>query len=691
MPMRSLLDTLVADLGPAPTAPPEPRVLEGRAGRRADPFWYLRDPQDPRTQAAIEAERAWFGALAARLQPRADAIEATIRSRIVEPDESFPVRRGAWRYITRIEPDLDYPVHWREPAGGGPRELVLDENAWAKGTSHFALAGLVVGDDDETVVIGVDEDGSEQIRLVVGTLAGGTIERREELYPTGYGFVLSNDARVLLYTRPDETLRPASVWAHRLGDDPANDIEILAEPDGRFFLDVGRTKDRTWLTIQAESKRTSQWWLLDATDPFASAPVAFAPREEGRLYQLDHGPHGFVVLESRNDEEFTLWLQADRAASPEQLIVTDKDEILEGFEVTRHGLALQTRRSASLVVSFLPWGAQPAERRLLVDPSEPRTAALVANLELDQDEVFFETTSLVEPATVWSFDPRTGELREVWRQRLGAGVDLAAYVTERRWIPARDGERIPVTIARRRDAPNRAPALVYAYGAYEEAMDPTFSVSRLSLLDAGVAFVIAHVRGGGELGRRWYEAGRLASKERTITDLLDAVEALTASGTIRPAGVALRGASAGGIPIAGALNAHPERFAAAVLEVPFVDCLSTMSDPSLPLTVTEWEEWGNPLESDEIAAAMARWSPYDNLRTAPYPPIFATTGLNDVRVGFYEPLKYVAKLRLLNPDARVWLRIDEEQGHLGPTKRKEAWRDEALVLAFITAALEQAP
>lgn len=688
--MRTMLDALTRDLV-LPSAPdPEPRTLRGRAGTRIDPYWYLRSIDDPRTQHVIATARDGFAALAERLAPAATRIEQTIRSRVVEPDESYPVRRGSWRYLSRIEPDLDYPVHYREPAAGGPRELVLDENAWARDHAYFALAGLLVGDDEHTVVIGVDTDGSEQLRLVVGRLEAGTITRAEELHPTGYGFVLSNDSRTLLYTRPDETLRPASVWAHRIGSDPSDDVLVLEEPDAHYFLDVGRTKDRSFLTIQAESKRTSQWWLLDATDPLATTPRPFAPREEGRLYQLDRGPDGFYLIESRDDAEFRLLRTSDPDQPLAEVDLLEDGEILEGFEITRHGLAIQTRRRASLVVSFLPWGAPPSERRLLVDPEQPSTAALVGNLDLDDDEVRFETVSLVEPATIWSYAPTTQTTSQRWRQRVGGDVNLDDYETRRLWLAADDGALIPVTIARHRTAPTPGPTLVYAYGAYEEAIDPTFSISRLSLLDAGITFAIAHVRGGGELGRSWYDAGRLEHKERTVQDLLDVVDGLVAQGIADPTAIAIRGASAGGITIGAALNRAPERFAAAVLEVPFVDCLTTMSDPSLPLTVTEWEEWGNPLESDVIAEAMARWSPYDNLHEAAYPPILVTTGLNDVRVGFFEPLKYVAKLRLVNPGARVWIRIDDEQGHLGPTKRKDAWRDEAQVLAFLQAALTPA-
>jgi oligopeptidase B len=675
-----------------PSAPtPDPLVLEGRAGRRVDPYWYLRELEDPRTQAAIRAEEQGFARLAERLAPLAEPIEATIRARVVEPDESFPVRRGRWRYLTRIEPDLEYPIHLREPVDGGPRELVLDENAWAAGFEHFALAGILIGDDDTTVVVGTDTTGAEQLRLTVGTLKDGVLTPQEVIEPTGYGFVLSNDARWLLYTRLDETLRPASVWAHRVGGDPAEDILLLEEPDGRFFLDVARTKDRAYLAIQAESKQTSQWWLLDPTDPLAAPPRPWAPREEGLLYQLDHGPRGFVVIQSRAEEEFTLWTRRDLDAKLVRLEVLEPGEVLDGFEITRHGLALQTRREASLVASFLPWGAPPQARILLSDPSQPQTTVFVGNLDLDQDEVLYETVSLVEPATITAFDPRTGARREVWRQRVGNDVDPATYITWRIWVEARDGERVPVTLARRRDVELPAPTLLYAYGAYEEPIDPSFSVSRLSLLDAGVVFAIVHVRGGGELGRRWHDAGRLRAKERSILDLLDATHALVAANVADATAIGLRGASAGGIVVGGALNAEPSTYRAAVLEVPFVDCLSTMSDPTLPLTVTEWEEWGNPLDSDEDAKAMAHWSPYDNIREGvSYPAMLVTTALNDVRVGFFEPLKYVSKLRLLSPATPVWLRIEDTQGHLGPTRRKQAWWDESIVVAFLIAALGRA-
>ncbi len=666
--------------------PPEPPELEAvvtttLAGRQEDPFYQLRDLEDPRTRKYLDDEIQYSNIVLENLRQPANQIAAEIRRRVPEPDESFPLKRGSYSYVTRIEPHLDYPVMVRRQPGV-PEQLVVDENRLAGNSRYFAMSGVAVADNETTIAFGIDRDGSERYTLTVAEIGtSGPIEH-ERIFPTTYGFVFSNDSQHLFYTVPDETMRPASVMRHRVGTDPATDVCIFAEADARYFLDVGRTKDRRFLTLTAESKRTSECWLIDGEAPEGD-PWCFARRIEGLQYQLDHGDDGFVIMANPGGGDFSLFTAADAGASWKPLPILSEAEILEAFELFGAGMALQTRISGVPKVS---WMRRGEERIALGNPDSAEGEYLAGNLEYASAEITYEVTSLSVPARVYGYSIPSGSRTLLWQQRVGEPFDSDDYESQRTFGTAADGTAIPISIVKRKDLPLPAPTLVYAYGAYEEPVDPAFSISRLSLLDRGFAFAVAHVRGGGEFGRRWYDQGRQLSKLNSITDLLACVDRLEEMRLADPGKIALRGASAGGLTVGAAMNASPTRFSAAVLEVPFVDCLTTMLDPSLPLTITEWEEWGNPAESEEVAKLIASYAPYNNLkRGVAYPDLFLTTGLNDSRVGFWEPLKLLAKLRSIEPRARALLKVQDEGGHLGPTKRVEEWEEEAQLIAFLVS------
>ncbi len=666
-----------------PPAPPdlEPTTVASPAGEHEDPFYNLRDLDEPQSRKYLDDEIRYANRVLGNLRQQTGQIASEIRGRVPEPDESFPLKRGTYSYVTRIEPHLDYPVMVRRRAGG-PDELVVDENKLAGASRYFAMSGLAVADDESTIAFGIDRDGSERYTLTVGTVGPHGPVEREQIFPTTYGFVFSNDSRHLIYTVPDETMRPASVMRHRVGTDPSEDVRIFTEPDARYFLDVGRTKGRRYLTIASESKNTSECWLIDG-EAAETEPWCFARRVDGLQYQLDHGDNGFVIMANPGGGDFSLFAARTAGESWEPLPVLAEGEVLEAFELFSSGMALQTRVSGIPKVAWLPAGGN---RIALGDPVSAEGEYLVGNLEYGAEEVDYEVTSLSQPARVFAYSIPSGSREPLWQQRVGEPFDPTAYESQRSFATAADGTAIPISIVKRRDLPLPAPTVIYAYGAYEEPVDPAFSISRLSLLDRGFVFAIAHVRGGGEFGRRWYDQGRRLSKLNSITDLLACVGQLEKSGLAAPGKISLRGASAGGLTVGAAINAMPDRFRSAVLEVPFVDCLTTMLDPSLPLTITEWEEWGNPAESEEVARLIASYAPYDNLKEGiAYPDLFLTTGLNDSRVGFWEPLKLLARLRSMNPRARAFLKVQDEGGHLGPTKRVEAWEEEAQVYAFLIA------
>ncbi len=685
--MPYLSQLLFARSTPLPSLPSQlGHTLTGRSITREDPFYYLRDLTNPATSEYLQQERNFMGRLEGTLEEMRDELVAEFRTRIPEPDESYPTRRGSYEYFSRIEPDLDYPIHLRRKIGGTEVETVLDENAVAQNHDFLGISGIAIADDEHTIAYGVDFSGDERYLLRIGHLVDGVVTIDEEIPSTSYGFVFSNDARQLLYTRPDDTLRPAVVLAHSLGSDHSSDVVLMDEKDQRFYLDVGRTKDRNLLVISASSAITSEYWLLPSSGELG-APICFRPREQGLEYHLDHINGSFYLMAAHDGEEYRLFTVQDRLAPWEPFFELPNDDRLEGFEVTPLGIVLQLRsvdRTKLTYVAFEQVG-EPAGVEISGDDAAV-TSVLLGNAEPTATTIRIEETSLAMPATLIEIDLTTLERTILWQQRVLGGVDTTNYLTMRGYAPSDDGTLIPVTLVHRRDLTLPAPTLLYSYGAYGEPIDPGFSTMRLSLLDRGFVYAIAHVRGGGELGRQWHDLGRLEHKPQGFQDLRSAADWLVDNNISNPSLICLRGASAGGLMVAATLNLDPSRFRAAVLEVPFVDCLTTISDPDLPLTITEWEEWGNPIESDIIESLMASYSPYDNLKAERYPDLLVTTGLNDSRVSYWEPAKYVAKLRLLSPLTNVALKIENEAGHMGASKRTEVYQNEALVEAFLLAA-----
>jgi len=670
--------------------PPVPRgldqTLKGATITRRDPFYGLRDLTNPVTGDYLQRERDFMDRLTGTLRATRDELVREYRSRIPEPDESYPTRRGGYEYFTRIEPDLDYPIHLRRRIGETEIETVLDENVIAEGHDFLGISGIAIGDDDHTIAYGVDFSGEERYVLRVGRLEAGVITITEEIPSTSYGFVFTNDHQQLLYTRPDDAMRPDTVLVHTLGTDPGEDRVLMHESDQRFYLDVGRTKDRTLLVITSSSAITSEYWLMPATGSLGE-PVCFRPREQGLEYHLDHINDSFYVMAAREGEEYRLYSAVDPKSPWELFADLPPTDRLESFELTTLGLVTQLRSEDRTKLTFLPFEGDHNTDGIELSTDDPAiTTILLGNPEPSASTIRIEETSLGLPATLIEIDLATLERSTLWQQRVLGGVEPGNYVTYRGYTTASDGVSVPVTVVHRKDLALPAPTLVYSYGAYGEPIDPTFSTMRTSLLDRGFVYAIAHVRGGGELGRQWHDQGRLEHKPQGFHDLLSACDWLTSRGVADGDLVCLRGASAGGLMVGATLNLDPDRFRAAVLEVPFVDCLTTISDPDLPLTITEWEEWGNPLESTMIEELMASYSPYDNLQATRYPDLLVTTGLNDSRVSYWEPTKYVAKLRSISPETNVALKVEEDAGHMGASKRTQVYENEALVQAFLLAA-----
>ncbi len=709
----------VVDPSSPPVAERRPVSLEAHGDVRQDDWYWLRDREDPAVIAHLEAENAWTAAAMAATEPLQEALYAEMVSRIQETDLSVPVRKGPWRYYSRSVEGSSYGIHCRRPADGpdDAEQVLLDENLLAEGHDYFALGTFAVSPDHRWLVYSTDVTGGERHTMRFRDLSTGR-ESAESIEDTSYGSAWANDNATVFYVRVDEAMRPYQLWRHVVGADPAGDVLVLEEPDDHFYLGVGRTKDDRFVLCGLDSKITSEVRVLDADDPTGTFAVV-EPRREGVEYSVDHDrgdpatgrPARFLVVTNDGAEDFRLMEAPEGAPSRDhwtEVIGPRPGVRLDAVDPFATHLAVYEREGGETrmrVVDHATGVSTP-----VAQPESPSTIWGESNPEYDSTVLRYGYTSLATPRSVYDLDLSDGSLTLLKRQPVLGDFDPARYRTTRRWAVAPDGTEVPISLVHRPDLVPEpgdpagrggsgedgggAPCLLYGYGSYEASMDPTFSSLRLSLLDRGFVFAIAHVRGGGELGRHWYEEGKFAAKPNTFTDFVACARHLVDDGWTSPDRLVARGGSAGGLLMGAVANLAPDLFRAIVAEVPFVDCLTTILDESLPLTVLEWEEWGNPVEDPAIYAVMKSYSPYDNVastgadgRPVRYPDILATAGLSDPRVGFWEPAKWVAKLRTANPENRVLLKTEMGAGHGGPSGRYDAWKDEAFVYAFVLDAL----
>lgn len=682
-----------------------------------DPYAWLIDGDDPEVISHLETENTWTESVTEHLAPLRSKVFEEIRRRTQETDLSVPVRDGRWWYLVRTEAGRSYPIHCRRPddgTGEAPagddslEQVILDPNDLAGEGEYLGLGILDVSPDGNRLAYAVDRTGDErhQLRFRDLTTLGGAADSDpagstggvgEAIEGVAYGFAWAADSETCWYTVQDDASRPHRVLRHRIGTDPSDDVEVFREDDERFHVSVGPSRSGAIAVISSGSAITSESWLLDCHDPDRDPQVVVA-REHGVEYSVAHHDRGLYVTSNHGGAaDFAVW-RADLSgttAAPreawEPVVPHSPGTRLDGVEAFAGHLVLHGRSEAATAM----WLLDPltGDRTRVEGDEEVATFSGSANPEYATTRYRFSYQSLTTPASVYELDVPSGHRTLLKQQPVLDGFDRSRYGSERLWATAGDGTLVPVSVVWRRDlvdASRPAPCLLYGYGAYEASMDPWFSIARLSLLDRGVVFAIAHVRGGGELGRRWYEDGKFGSKASSFSDLVACGRLLVESGRTSPDRLAIRGGSAGGLLVGAALNLAPELFRVVVAEVPFVDPLNTLLDPSLPLTVIEWEEWGDPLHDPEAYGWIAGYSPYENIRpaaSATYPAVLATAGLHDPRVGFHEPTKWVAALRDAGHgtgvDRPVVLKVEMGAGHGGPTGRYDAWRDEAFVLAFV--------
>ena len=710
----------------APVAASRPTERTFHGHTVVDEYEWLRAKEDPEVLAHLEAENAWTDTRLAHTAALQERIVGEIRRHTAEDDASVPVRLRGWWYFSRIAAGQEYRSHHRAPVETGPdggaieltaervaaatplpcEQLLVDENALAEGRDFLEVTGRVVSPDDRFVLFGVDERGDERYALRVVEIASGRVV--DESVPDAVGgLAWSADGRSFTYLRADDAWRPHQLLRHDVGADATGDTLLVQEDDETYWTDVWGSRDGRWIVVHSASKNVVEVRLLDAADLDAPARVVL-PRAAGVDYLVEPAGDHLLVVHDRDSVDYALaWAPLDAPGRWTQILAAEPGGRLLDVVALAGGAVVECRRDGFADVLALPRLDAPggvaeagatgvcAEAgpiygapRTLVLPGDVRTVVTGPMPDRDATEIRVVLTSLLTPPTTLAWDGadavRTLHIAPV------PGYDAARYVEGRTWATATDGTRVPVTYMHRADVAldGGAPGYLYGYGSYEASVDPAFRAVRLPLLDRGVVMAFAHVRGGGEMGRSWYEQGKELTKRNTFTDFLAAAEHLVAEGFVDGERLVAEGGSAGGLLIGAAINLDPGRFRAVHAAVPFVDALTTMLMPELPLTAGEWEEWGNPIASPEVYEYMASYAPYENIATgAPYPAILATTSLNDTRVFYVEPAKWVARLRervTNDPVGRpILLRTEMVAGHGGRTGRYAMWADRARELAFL--------
>ena len=674
-------------LATPPVAAKKPHSYTHHGITVSDDYAWLRDPgypevTDKEVLAHLAAENSWFEARMGSRAGRIDALFKEMRARIKEADKSVPQKDGDYLYWIEFEEGAEYKKWWRRPVAGGPDELILDEVALAEGHEYFRLGAISVSQDGRLLAWSVDDNGSERFTARIKDLASGEV-LADEIPGTLSGLVWVAGDKGLVYSLANEQWRTDNARLHWLGRPLAEDVELCHEDDEGFRVSAALSANEEWLIVSTGDHETSEVRLIPAADPLAK-PLLVREREKGVEYDVDL--HGQTLFVHTNDNHENFRLAKAPLSSPadwETVIAGSDAFYLTGFELFRDFYVIEGRR-AGLDSVELRWYDDPARIEPIVFPEASYVAGLGDNPEWAVSTLRLSYESMVSPASVLDYDVATRSLTTLKVQEIPSGYDASLYTTERLEITARDGTRVPVSVVYSKDRTPGGPLHLYGYGAYGIAIEPGFSTTRLSLVDRGFAYAIAHIRGGDDLGRAWYKAGKLEARTNTFNDFVDVAKGLIERGYTAAGRVSISGGSAGGELMGAVINSDPGLWGAVVAHVPFVDVLATMLDPSLPLTPGEWPEWGNPIEDKAAFELIRSYSPYDQIKAQAYPPLLVTAGLNDPRVTYWEPAKWVAKLReLKTDDNELLLKTNMGAGHGGKSGRFESLKETAEEFAFI--------
>lgn len=670
-----------------PVAAVKAKQLEKHGDIRIDNYYWLNERENPEVIDYLNKENEYYQKSTAHTKQFQEDLFQEMKGRIKEDDSSVPYLYNGYWYITRYETGKDYPIHTRRKGTmDAPEEILFDCNEMAKGHSYFNLGGLNISEDNVWAAFGVDTVSRRQYTIQVKNLQTGEILPFKIENTTG-GSTWAGDNKTLFYTRKDEvTLRSDKIYKHKLGEDPSNDALIYHEKDDTYNTFIYKEKSRKYLVIGSSSTLTSEYRILDAKKPDGEFKI-FQKRTRGLEYGISHyGDKWYIVTNKDKATNFKLMTTPEGKTEKENwtdLIAHRNDVLLEDIDIFKDYLVISERSNGLNKIRIRPW---KGEEYYLPFDIETYTAATSTNPDFDTNILRYSYQSMATPSSVIDFNMKTKEKKVLKEQEvLGGKFDKNNYVEERIWATAQDGTKVPISIVYRKgikkDGSN--PFLLYAYGSYGYSMDPYFSSIRLSLLDRGFVYGIAHIRGGEDLGREWYDNGKLLKKKNTFTDFIDCSKYVIAQGYTSPQHLYAQGGSAGGLLMGAIVNMAPELYHGVIAQVPFVDVVTTMLDDSIPLTTGEYDEWGNPNEK-EYYDYMKSYSPYDNVTAQVYPNMLVTTGLHDSQVQYWEPAKWVALLRATKKgNNQLYLDTNMEAGHGGASGRFEALREDAKEFSFL--------
>jgi len=685
-PVQAQKDTMTDPIKP-PVAEQRPYDYTRHGVTIQDPYFWLKDQSYPEVNDIdvldyVKAENAYFEA---QMKPRAALVETIfqeMKGRIKEDDSSVPQKDGDWLYWFAYQTGAEYPVHYRRAVAGGVDEILFDEPKEAEGKEYFRLGILDISPDDTLMAYGADDNGSERYTLKIRELATG---RELETISTQVNgdVVWAADSKSLVYTEVNEQWRAYKILHHVIGTDPKTDRILYEEQDIGFQVGIDETQDRQWIVLATGDNQTSEVRLVPASNPLAE-PILILPRKVKHEYSVDSANGKLWILTNDEHVNFRL-VEADPAApSKWTTVIPGSDSVyLTGFAAFKKHLIVSERVEGLDQVVLRTYDGQ--ESRVPFQEAS-YSAGLSSNPEYDPDVYRLSYSSMVTPRTTYEYDPATGGLTTLKVQEIPSGYDPGLYETERLMITARDGAKVPVSVVYKKGfrKDGNGKLFLYAYGAYGYAIAPGFSTGRLSLLDRGYAFAIAHIRGGDDLGYNWYLQGKAEARWNTFHDFVDVAKGLVAADFTKAGNIAINGGSAGGELMGVVANTDPDLWGAVVADVPFVDVLGTMLDESLPLTPGEWPEWGNPITDEKAFALIRSYSPYDNVTAKAYPPMLITGGLNDPRVTYWEPAKWAARLRATKTDQNMLLlKTNMGAGHGGKSGRFDSLKEDAETYAFV--------
>ncbi len=668
-----------------PVAPKKTQVLTKHGDERIDNYFWMRDSNDPKVIAYLEAENAYTDAIMQNTEPLQNTLYNEMLARIKETDLSVPYRQGDYYYYSRTEEGRSYPIHCRKKGSlNALEEILLDQNELAKGYEYFSLGTFKVSPNHQILAYSLDTSGAEQYTLFFLDLTTFKLYP-EKITDTYFSLAWGNDNSTVFYTKVDATNRPFQLLRHTLGAKSEQDVLIYEESDESYFLSVGRTRSQAYIVMSLGSKITSEIHYLDANTPTDNFQVIH-PRQQGMEYGIEHHKNDFYIV--TNDEAINFKLVKTPVATPSKenwqpLISHREDVFLSSVSAFSDYLVISERKAGLPIVRVQKLAT--GEEQYITFPEPTYAASLGNNPEFNTAKLRFNYTSLITPSSVFDYDMETNERELKKETEVLGGYDKMQYNSE--WIlaTAPDGTQIPISIVYKKGIQKNGnnPLFLTGYGSYGASYPASFSSTRLSLLNRGITIAIAHIRGGGEMGRKWYENGKFLHKKNTFTDFIACAEHLIAQKWTSSDRLAISGGSAGGLLMGAVINLRPELFKVVLAAVPFVDVVTTILDTSLPLSAMEWEEWGNPNDKTYYDY-MKSYSPYDNVKPQDYPHLLIIAGLNDSRVKYWEPAKWTAKLRELKTDNNLLLlKTNMGAGHGGASGRYESLKETAFEYAFV--------